>query len=406
MPPLYERHPAPAPPTEGRPLTVLTVFGTRPEAVKMAPIIRELQSRGDGVKPIVCVTAQHRDLLDQVLADFDIQPNCDLDLMRPDQGLPELTSRVLLEMSRVLCETKPDFVLVQGDTTTAMAAALAAFYQQIPVGHVEAGLRTGDIYSPFPEEVNRRAISTFATLHFAPTPRAEQALLASGVAPAAIYQTGNTVVDALHMILRSSRAPAWCTPAPGRKVVLVTAHRRENFGEPLREICSAISELVERHEDVEVVYPVHPNPNVTATVRQMLGWRPRVRLIDPLDYISFVHLMANSHLVLTDSGGVQEEAPMLGKPVLILRNETERPEGVEAGSAKLVGHSKEAILSAASELLTNDAAYKAMSRRRNLYGDGRSAERIVDLVLGHLGFRQQTSRLATVAQPELAAARA
>ncbi|MBI5948841.1 MAG: UDP-N-acetylglucosamine 2-epimerase (non-hydrolyzing) [Chloroflexi bacterium] len=391
MPPVAER----------RRLTVMTVFGTRAEAVKMAPIVRELHSRGGAVRALVCVTAEQRDLLDQVLADFGIQPDRDLDLARAEQTLPELTARVLLETSRTLGEAKPDFVLVQGGTTTAMAAALAAFDEHIPVGHVEAGLRAADVSSPFPEEMNRRAISTLATLHFAPTARAEQALLASGVAPAAVHQTGNTVADALQQILRSSRAPAWCAPAAGRKLVVVTAHRRENFGEPLREICAAILELVERHTDVEVVFPVHPDPSVTVTVRRMLGWRDRIRLIDPLDYISFVHLVAGAYLVLTDSGGVQEEAPMLGKPVLVLREETDRPEGIEAGAAKLVGHSRAAILAAAGKLLTNESGYKAMARPRDLYGDGRAAERIVDLVLGHLGVRQSNNGAAVrKAKPE------
>ena len=405
MPSVDESQFAPTPPpAAGGLLTVMAIFGTRSEAIKMAPIVRQLQSRGDGVKAVVCVMTQHRDLLDQILADFDLQPDFDLDLMRPDQGLPELTSSVLLETTRVLRQTKPDFVLVQGATTTAMAATLAAFYQRLPVGHVEAGLRANGISPPSPEESNRRVISTLATLHFAPTASAEQALVSAGVAPGSIHRTGNTGVDALQLILRSSRAPAWLAPIPGRKVVLVTAHRRENLGQPLEEICAAISELVERYPDVEVVFPVHPDPMVTATVRRILGWRPRVRLIDPLDYISFVYLMSKAYLVLTDSGGVQEEAPMLGKPVLILRNQTDRPEGVTAGAARLVGHSRDEILSAAGELLTNDAAYRKMSRRRNLYGDGHAAERIVDLVLGHLGSRQHAPSLAPAPEFELAAA--
>lgn len=362
----------------------MAVFGTRPEAIKMAPLVTELNRRGDAIRPIVCVTAQHRDMLDQVLDVFGIDPDHDLDLMRPDQSLPDLTARVLQEMTRVLVQERPDVVLVQGDTTTAMAAALAAFYQRIPVGHVEAGLRTDNRYYPFPEEINRRLITPIASFHFAPTPTALDALRASGVPAGEAFLTGNTVVDALFHIVEGMAAKETRYPAPGRRLVLVTAHRRENFGEPLRGICRALRRLAAAVPDAEIVYPVHPNPNVAAVAHEELDGVDRVHLIPPLDYLEFVPLLSRSTIVLTDSGGIQEEAPALGKPVLVLRNETERPEGVEAGVAELVGPNEEAILQRSIDLLTDPLEYERMSQARSLYGDGTASRQIVDIILDRL----------------------
>ncbi|KAA0231358.1 UDP-N-acetylglucosamine 2-epimerase (non-hydrolyzing) [bacterium] len=363
----------------------MVVFGTRPEAIKMAPLVKELQRRGDAIRPIVCVTAQHRDMLDQVLGVFGIEPDHDLDLMRPDQTLPDLTARVLQETTRVLQLEQPDVVLVQGDTTTAMATALAAFYQRIPVGHVEAGLRTDNRYYPFPEEINRRLVTPIASFHFAPTQTALDALHASGVAAGEAFLTGNTVVDALLHIIEGTAAPEASYPAPGRRLVLVTAHRRENFGEPLRAICRAVRRVSVAVTDVDIVYPVHPNPNVAAVAREELDGFERVHLVPPLDYLEFVHLLNRSSIVLTDSGGVQEEAPALGKPVLVLRNETERPEGVAAGVAELVGPNEEAIVQRSMALLSDPAEYARMSQARSLYGDGTASQQIAGIILERLG---------------------
>ncbi|RIL01778.1 UDP-N-acetylglucosamine 2-epimerase (non-hydrolyzing) [bacterium] len=366
-------------------MRVMVVFGTRPEAIKMAPLVKELQRRGDAIRPIVCVTAQHRDMLDQVLGVFGIEPDHDLDLMRPDQTLPDLTARVLQETTRVLQLEQPDVVLVQGDTTTAMATALAAFYQRIPVGHVEAGLRTDNRYYPFPEEINRRLVTPIASFHFAPTQTALDALHASGVAAGEAFLTGNTVVDALLHIIEGTAAPEASYPAPGRRLVLVTAHRRENFGEPLRAICRAVRRVSVAVTDVDIVYPVHPNPNVAAVAREELDGFERVHLVPPLDYLEFVHLLNRSSIVLTDSGGVQEEAPALGKPVLVLRNETERPEGVAAGVAELVGPNEEAIVQRSVALLSDPAEYARMSQARSLYGDGTASQQIAGIILERLG---------------------
>ncbi len=368
-----------------KPLRVMVVFGTRPEAIKMAPLVKELQRRGDAIRPIVCVTAQHRDMLDQVLGVFGIEPDHDLDLMRPDQTLPDLTARVLQETTRVLQLEQPDVVLVQGDTTTAMATALAAFYQRIPVGHVEAGLRTDNRYYPFPEEINRRLVTPIASFHFAPTQTALDALHASGVAAGEAFLTGNTVVDALLHIIEGTAAPEASYPAPGRRLVLVTAHRRENFGEPLRAICRAVRRVSVAVTDVDIVYPVHPNPNVAAVAREELDGFERVHLVPPLDYLEFVHLLNRSSIVLTDSGGVQEEAPALGKPVLVLLNETERPEGVAAGVAELVGPNEEAIVQRSMALLSDPAEYARMSQARSLYGDGTASQQIAGIILERLG---------------------
>jgi UDP-N-acetylglucosamine 2-epimerase (non-hydrolysing) len=364
--------------------TVLSVFGTRPEAIKMAPVLK-LLAREKGLRSLVCVTAQHREMLDQVLGLFSIVPDEDLDLMREGQTLEEITTRALTELSASLRRLRPDLLLVQGDTTTTMAASLAAFYARVPVGHVEAGLRTGDMDYPYPEEANRRVTSVLARHHFAPTERARRNLLAEGVAEDSILVTGNTVIDALLEVaaMKPSRAPK--LPLRGRRLILVTAHRRENFGAPLLEITGAIRDLAERYADVDLVYPVHRNPNVDRPVRKELGEVPGVHLVDPLEYKAFVDLMAGCYLVLTDSGGIQEEAPSLGKPVLVLRDETERPEAVEAGTVKLVGPHRKAIVARAGELLDSEEAYAVMARAVNPYGDGKAARRIVERIRGVLG---------------------
>ena len=364
--------------------TVLSVFGTRPEAIKMAPILK-LLSREKGLRSLVCVTAQHREMLDQVLGLFAIKPDHDLDLMREGQTLEEITTRALTGLGGHLRHVRPDLLLVQGDTTTTMVASLAAFYARVPVGHVEAGLRTGDPSYPYPEEVNRRITSVLARHHFAPTEQARRNLLAEGIAEGSILVTGNTVIDALLEVaaMKPLRAPE--LPLRGTRLILVTAHRRENFGAPLAEIAGAIRDLAERYKDVDLVYPVHRNPNVDKPMRKELSQLAGVHLTDPLEYKAFVDLMAQSYLVLTDSGGIQEEAPSLGKPVLVLRDETERPEAVEAGTVKLVGPHRQAIVAAAAELLDSKEAYAAMARAVNPYGDGKAAGRIVERIREALG---------------------
>ena len=342
----------------------------------MAPVLK-LLARESGLRSLVCVTAQHREMLDQVLALFSIRPDHDLDLMREGQSLTDITTRALTELAPYLEREKPDLLLVQGDTTTTMAASLAAFYARVPVGHVEAGLRTGDPDYPYPEEVNRRITSVIARYHFAPTARARRNLLNDGVPDAAITVTGNTVIDALLEVVNVTPSRAPQLPLRGKRMVLVTAHRRENFGKPLEEIIAALRDLATRYKDVDVVYPVHRNPNVNGPVRQSLSDVAGIHLIDPVDYKAFADLMAASYLILTDSGGIQEEAPSLGKPVLVLRDETERPEAVEAGVVKLVGPHREAIVKAASALLDDPKHYAAMATRANPYGDGKAAERIV-----------------------------
>ena len=355
----------------------------------MAPVLHALKDAGADAR--LCVTAQHRGMLDQVLALFDIAPDSDLDLMQPNQTLEGLTAAVIEGVSRVLDESRPDMVLVHGDTTTTFAAALAAFYKRIPVGHVEAGLRTGDIYAPFPEEVNRRLTDGIATLHFAPTEGGKKNLLAEGADPSRIFVTGNTVVDALYMTrdrlsadaaLRDAVSTAYPFPADGRRMVLVTGHRRENFGDGFQNICEALRDLAARG-DIDIVYPVHLNPNVQKPVNDILGGVDNVHLLPPADYPAFVHLMGNAHIVITDSGGIQEEAPSLGKPVLVMRDVTERPEAVDAGTVKLVGTDRARIVAEASQLLDNAAAYETMSRAHNPYGDGQAAKRIATEVLKH-----------------------
>jgi len=369
-------------------LRVLSIFGTRPEAIKMAPVVRVLSDE-PAIESMVCVTAQHREMLDQVLEIFDIEPDVDLDLMRPGQTLPELTARVLTHVDRTLDRLKPDLVLVQGDTTTVMAAALAAFYRQIPVGHVEAGLRTHDRYNPFPEEINRRIAGQLASLHFAPTQRAADALLAEGTPAAAVHVTGNTVIDALDWVVNQPRPPKvgelleeiGCGSGGQHRLVLVTAHRRESFGAPFEQICLGLRRLAERNPDVALVYPVHLNPNVQKPVHRLLDGRDRIHLVEPLPYLPFAHLMNAAYLVLTDSGGIQEEAPSLGKPILVLRNETERQEAIDAGTAKLVGPDAEAIVREAERLLHNERAYAEMANAVNPYGDGHAAGRILKAVM-------------------------
>ena len=363
-----------------RPLTVGVVFGTRPEAIKMAPVVFELQKRPE-FQPVLIATSQHRQMLDQVLQIFNIRPDIDLDLMQPNQTLAGITCRVLQASDSLLQETPLDCLMVQGDTTTAFAAALAAFYRRIPVAHVEAGLRSGDIQNPYPEEVNRRLAAVVTDLHFAPTAIARENLLAEGVSPDHVVVTGNTVVDAVHALMKMG---AMDQPLPdgipddGSKIILETSHRRESWGGDLENICAALRTLVFRFPEVRVVYPVHLNPNVRGTVQECLGGVDRVHLTPPMDYFTFSSLLRRCHLVLTDSGGVQEEAPAYGKPVLVLRKVTERPEASMIGMSVIVGTSREAIVREASKLLNNQSAYQAMVQGENPYGDGRAAERIVE----------------------------
>jgi UDP-N-acetylglucosamine 2-epimerase (non-hydrolysing) len=366
------------------PLRVLSVFGTRPEAVKMAPVVRRLAAT-PGVDSRLCVTGQHRQMLDPVLALFGLAPDVDLDLMRPDQPLAELTAALFSGLDPVLERFQPHWVLVQGDTTTAMAAALLAFYRRVRLGHVEAGLRTGDKWQPFPEEINRRVASAVADLHFAPTAWARDNLLREGVPPAQVLLTGNPVIDALQDI-----AARPCDLAAGplagvpedQRVVLVTAHRRENFGRPLEDIFRALRALAEAYAgQVHLVYPVHMNPNVREPAHRMLGGVANIHLLEPLDYLPMVHLMRRAHLILTDSGGLQEEAPALGTPVLVMRQVTERPEALQAGTARLVGTDPERILAEARRLLDDPQAHAAMARAANPFGDGHAAERIVEALL-------------------------
>ncbi|MEL7690108.1 non-hydrolyzing UDP-N-acetylglucosamine 2-epimerase [Citromicrobium bathyomarinum] len=371
---------------------ILVVFGTRPEAIKMFPVVHQLRAT-KGIETLVAVTAQHRELLDQVLDIADIVPDVDLDLMRPSQSLDELSSRILLSFGKVLDDLQPDRVLVHGDTLTTMVVSLSAYFRKIPVGHVEAGLRSGDIYSPWPEEVNRRATGVIADLHFAPTEGAAAALRAENTDPARIHVTGNTVIDALlttRAILRDrpqlgAGLDALAKRFAGKRILAVTAHRRENFGPGMERIAAALRTLSAR-EDVGVIFPVHPNPNVRPVMEEMLADRENVALIEPLDYPHFVRLQEMGDVILTDSGGVQEEAPSLGKPVLVMRDTTERPEGIAAGTAKLVATDTARIVSETERLLDDQAAYAAMAQAQNPYGDGKAAERIARIVAQlHIG---------------------
>ena len=366
------------------PLKILTVFGTRPEAIKLFPLIHALDAdpRFDSR---VCISAQHREMLDQVLSIAKIVPDYDLDLMTPGQSLDALTARALVEIGRVLDDERPDWVVVQGDTTTVMAGAIAAYYRRIPVCHVEAGLRSGDIYQPWPEEVNRRVVGSFAALHCAPTQTARDALLRENVEAATVHVTGNTVIDALRWVTqRVSEQPALAAGLAelearfaGKRIIGMTSHRRENFGEGMENIAAAVQRLAAR-DDVAIIFPVHLNPNVTEPVNKSLDGKPNIHLMGPLDYLPFVYLMDRAYLVITDSGGIQEEAPSLGKPVLVMRDVTERPEALDAGTAKLVGTDKKNIVAEAVRLLNDEEAYATMSRAHNPYGDGNAAGRIVE----------------------------
>jgi UDP-N-acetylglucosamine 2-epimerase (non-hydrolysing) len=366
-------------------LRIMTVFGTRPEAVKMAPVIKELERRSGEIVPLVAVTAQHREMLDQVLELFEITPNYDLNIMQANQTLHDITSRALLGLRDVISEAKPDMILVHGDTTTTFVAALAGFYAQVPVGHVEAGLRTQNKYSPYPEEMNRKLTGAIADLHFSPTDTSKTNLLAEGVNQENIFVTGNTVIDALLATVHENYT--FTDPVlnqldfTNRKVILVTTHRRENLGEPMRNIYLALQQLIEENPDVEIVFPMHKNPHVREVVNSVLGQTERVHLIEPLDYQPFVNLIARSHIILTDSGGVQEEAPSFGKPVLVLRDTTERPEAVEAGTVLLVGTDRDEVYRNASRLLNDSTTYSKMANAVNPYGDGLAAKRIVDSIL-------------------------
>lgn len=368
-----------------RPLRVMSVFGTRPDTIKMAPVVHALAAHAQ-VESIVCVTAQHREMLDDLLELFEIRPHYDLDIMTPDQTLTDITTRVLIGMEGVLKIAEPDVVLVHGDTTTSTAAALAAFYQQIPVGHVEAGLRTGDRWVPFPEEMNRRLTGTIASHHFAPTERALKNLLAENVHPENVIVTGNTVIDAFLQTAHRSdlkKPPGWDRLDRSRPIIVVTAHRRENHSH-MREMCEAMRDIVNLPARPQILWPVHPSPRVRPIAYAVLGTQEGVVLDDPLGYGEMVSAVRDCTFVLTDSGGIQEEAPCLGKPVLVMRDETERPEGVDAGTLELTGHTRERILDAATRLLTDTAQYDRMSRAANPYGDGHASERIVGWLLARL----------------------
>lgn len=368
----------------------LVVFGTRPEAIKMAPVIKNLKAK---MEVIVCVTAQHRELLDQVLEQFEIIPDYDLDIMRPEQDLFDVTSNVLLGMKKILIRVNPDLVLVHGDTTTAMAASIAAFYCKIPIGQVEAGLRTYDVQSPFPEEFNRQLVTRLAKYHFAPTKIAYQNLLDENVQENNIFITGNTVIDSLFSILEKSKSISFSEDFLNRmpflnsekklpRIILVTGHRRENFGQGFEEICLALKNIARQNPKVEIIYPVHLNPNVQEPVSRLLFDTKNIHLIKPLDYLLFVKLMDASYIILTDSGGIQEEAPSLGKPVILMRDSTERPEAVEAKTVKLVGSNKEKIIDSVNLLLNNDSEYLMMSKAHNPYGDGKASKRICKALAG------------------------
>ncbi|CAI2519491.1 MULTISPECIES: non-hydrolyzing UDP-N-acetylglucosamine 2-epimerase [Serratia] len=372
-------------------MKVLTVFGTRPEAIKMAPLVHAL-AQDEAFDAKVCVTAQHREMLDQVLRLFEITPDYDLNIMKPGQGLTEITCRILEGLKGVLEEFKPDVVLVHGDTTTTLATSLAAFYQRIPVGHVEAGLRTGDLYSPWPEEANRTLTGHLAKFHFAPTENSRQNLLRETLPDNQIFVTGNTVIDALFWVrdrvmgdaaLQASLAQRYPFLDDNKKLILVTGHRRESFGGGFERICSALAQIARNHPEAQVVYPVHLNPNVSEPVNRILKGIDNIMLIEPQDYLPFIYLMTKAHLILTDSGGIQEEAPSLGKPVLVMRDTTERPEAVDAGTVRLVGTDVTKIVDTVTRLLTDESEYQAMSRAHNPYGDGHACQRILEALKNH-----------------------
>jgi UDP-N-acetylglucosamine 2-epimerase (non-hydrolysing) len=368
-------------------IKVLSVFGTRPEAIKMAPVVKELEKHPDQILSRVCVTAQHRQMLDQVLDLFQVEPDYDLDVMRQNQTLSGITAAIFTRLDEVLREEKPDWVLVQGDTTTVMAASLVAYYNRVKVGHVEAGLRTYDKWAPFPEEINRRVAGVAADLHFAPTAWSKENLLREGVKQESVFVTGNPVVDALHLVAEmpypfDASGSALANIPWHKRILLITAHRRENFGQPFIEICSALKEIAERHPEIHLVYPVHLNPHVQEPVFRLLGSVGNISLLPPLDYLPLVHVMKKSFFVITDSGGIQEEAPGLGKPVLVLRDVTERPEGIEAGTVRLVGVDRQKIVVEAEKLLNDEQAYDQMAHAVNPYGDGHASERIVKILMG------------------------
>ncbi|HBZ81842.1 MULTISPECIES: non-hydrolyzing UDP-N-acetylglucosamine 2-epimerase [Brevibacillus] len=366
---------------------VMTVFGTRPEAIKMAPLVHELKKYEGQIESIVCVTAQHRQMLDQVLGIFDISPDIDLNIMKDRQTLVDVTTRALQSLDAAIKDVKPDIVLVHGDTTTTFVASLAAFYNQVAIGHVEAGLRTWDKYSPFPEEMNRQLTGVMADLHFSPTEGSADNLRREAKPEESIYVTGNTAIDALKTTVREDYTHPVLEQVGDHKLVLMTAHRRENLGEPMRRIFRAVRRLVDEHPEIFVVYPVHLNPAVQEVAQEILGDHERITLTEPLDALDFHNFARRAHLILTDSGGVQEEAPSLGVPVLVLRDTTERPEGIEAGTLKLAGTDEEQVYAMANELLTNQAAYDAMAHAANPYGDGEASRRIVEAILYHFGIR-------------------
>lgn len=367
-------------------IKVMTVFGTRPEAIKMAPLVLELQKQSQRFEAITTVSAQHREMLDQVLDIFHIKPDYDLNIMHARQTLTDITSNVLINLDKILKEAKPDIVLVHGDTTTTFAASVAAFYNQIPIGHVEAGLRTWEKYSPYPEEMNRQMTDAMTDLYFAPTNQSKANLLKENHKEDNIYITGNTAIDALKQTVdKEYHHDILDKVSPDNKLILLTMHRRENQGEPMRRVFKVIREVVESREDVEVIYPVHLSPAVQEVAKEILGNTERIHLISPLDVVDFHNLAARSYFIMTDSGGVQEEAPSLGKPVLVLRDKTERPEGVEAGTLKLVGTESEKVKEEMEELLDNDAEYQRMAQAKNPYGDGKASERILDAIAYYFG---------------------
>lgn len=364
-------------------IKVMTVFGTRPEAIKMAPLVKELESR-DGVESIVCVTAQHREMLDQVLQTFDITPDFDLDIMKQGQTLAGITSRAVSGLFDVINTEKPDIVLVHGDTTTTLAGALASFYSQVKVGHVEAGLRTYDKYSPFPEEMNRQITGKLADFHFAPTDTAKENLLSEGVSSQTIFVTGNTAIDALKTTVKESYTHPVLEQLNGKPYILLTAHRRENLGEPMRNMFRAINRILKEFPEMNVIYPMHKNPAVREVANEIFDDVNRVHLIEPLEVLDFHNFLSQSHIIMTDSGGIQEEAPSLGKPVLVLRDTTERPEGVAAGTLKLVGTDEEVIYNETKKLLMDTTVYDSMSKASNPYGDGNASKYIVDAIVDNL----------------------
>lgn len=370
-------------------IKVLSILGTRPEVIKMAPVLLEMKRHPDRLTPVLVSTAQHREMLDQVLQVFDIKPDIDLNIMKPNQTLSHITIAALAGIERVIQDTKPDIVLTQGDTTTVFAASLAAFYCKTPVGHIEAGLRSFDKFNPYPEEINRRLADCVSDYYFAPTATARRNLLNEGIAEDRIFVTGNTVVDALNYSLQlpysfPGNPELSAIPWKENRILLVTAHRRENWDAPLRNVCEALKELVQRFQDLHVVYPVHLNPAVRTTVHQVLKEVQRIHLVGPADYLTFIHMMKHAHVILTDSGGVQEEAPSLGKPVLVMRKLTERPEAYEAGVARIVGTDKDNIVREVSTLLTDENSYQEMARVENPYGDGKAGQRIINIILDQI----------------------